>query len=596
MADKKAVSGNALDYKLIKRIFKLAAPHKKVMWWALILTVVNAVLGPVRPLLIQETLDNQVANGDYNGLIWMTVIMIALLLFHTLIMFLQSYITSWLGQNVIEDLRNKVFKHISRLRLKYIDKTQVGTLTTRTVTDTETLADVFSQGVINIVGDFLQVLVIVAVMFYTDWKLSLASLSVLPILLISSYIFKEKVKQSFQEVRKYVQKLNAFVQEHVTGMQIVQIFNREEEELKRFKAINKEHRDANIKSVLYYAIFIPVVDIITAMSTGILVWWGVKGVINYETSFGVIIMFILFINMFFRPIRQIADRFNTLQMGMVASERLFALLDDNENLEKTGTYIPEKEEFKGKIEFDKVWFAYNDQEWVLKNLSFNLEAGKTLALVGATGAGKSSIINLISRFYEISEGSIKVDDKDIREYDLDYLRSKTAAVLQDVFLFSGSIKENVNIFSDSISPEKIEEASKLIGADKFIQNLAGKYDYKVMERGASLSVGQRQMISFVRALAFDPKILILDEATSSVDSETEEMIQNAIKVLMKGRTSIVIAHRLSTIQDADEIIVLDKGEIVERGTHQELLKLGAYYEKLYRYQFSHSNINEIVNN
>ncbi len=433
----------------------------------------------------------------------------------------------------------------------------MGTAVTRTVSDIETIADIFSEGLINISGDVLQILFIVVVMFYTDVELSLISLSVLPLLLLSSYIFKEKVKKSFQDVRTQVARLNAFVQEHITGMHIVQIFNREKAEFTKFKRINKEHRDANIRSVLYYSVFFPVVEIITAMSIGLLVWWGTKGMLSNEVSAGTIIMFIMFINMFFRPIRQLADRVNSLQMGMVSAERIFALIDDKTNLEHSGTLKPDH--MTGKLEFDHVWFAYKDNHHVLKDITFDLQPGKTLALVGATGAGKSSIINLLTRFYEINQGTIRIDGNDIRDLDLEWLRKNIAVVLQDVFLFSGSVEDNIRLNHPEISSEKIREAAIAVGADPFISRLPGGYQFDVKERGNSLSVGQRQLISFIRALAFDPRILILDEATSSVDTETERLIQQAIRVLMKGRTAIVIAHRLSTIQNADEIIVLEKG-------------------------------------
>ncbi|KAB2915942.1 MAG: ABC transporter ATP-binding protein [Bacteroidetes bacterium] len=580
---KKQKSG-MFDWPLIRRIFGLAAPYKKQVYLAIFVTLISAWLGPYRTKLIKDVLDNDVAKGDYEGLINMTLFMIALLIINTAINFWQSYVTAWLGQAVIKDLRLKVYAFVTRLKLKFFDRTPVGTMVTRTVSDIESLSNVFSEGLIVIAGDILQIGVILYFMFSLNWQLTLVCLSVLPLLLIAAYIFKEKVKSSFTEVRNAVANLNAFVQEHITGMQIVQIFNREREEYKRFKSINSMHRDANIRSVMYYSVFFPVVEIITALATGLVVWYGVKGVIGGDITYGIIVSFIVFINQFFRPIRQLADRINTLQMGMVAAERVFKLIDDKAQLEPEGTYKPDT--LKGEVEFKNVWFAYNEEDWVLRDVSFKVKEGKTLALVGATGAGKSSIVNLINKFYTVNQGEILVDHRNVNDYQLASLRSNVAVVLQDVFLFSGSISDNVRLYDDYISKEKIIEAAKLIGAEEFIQRLPGGYDFNVMERGSSLSVGQRQMISFIRALAADPKILILDEATSSVDSETEELIQHAIEVLMKGRTSIAIAHRLSTIQNADEILVLEKGQIVESGTHEELLNGKGYYEKLYNFQFA----------
>ncbi|HYG16918.1 MAG TPA: ABC transporter ATP-binding protein, partial [Bacteroidia bacterium] len=537
-----------------------------------------------RTYLIKVTLDDYVATSDYNGLINIVLLMVVLLLVNTAINFWQGYLTAWLGQTVIKDLRLRVYGFITRLKMKYFDRTPVGTMVTRSVNDIETLSNVFSEGLIVITGDILQIVVILFFMFNIDWRLSLVSLSVMPLLLISAYVFKEKVKKSFTEVRNAVANLNAFVQEHITGMHIVQIFNREKEEYDRFKSINGLHRDANIRGVMYYSVFFPVVEIITALATGLVVWYGVKLIIGGDISYGVIVTFIIFINQFFRPIRQLADRVNTLQMGMVAAERVFKLIDETDQLEPTGTYKPGR--IKGDVEFKNVWFAYNEEDWVLKDISFKVEEGKSLALVGATGAGKSSIVNLINRYYAINKGEILIDGRNVSEYDVYDLRTNVAAVLQDVYLFSGSIESNIRLYDETITREKIIEAAKLIGADTFIQRLPGGYDFNVMERGSSLSVGQRQMISFIRALAADPKVLILDEATSSVDSETEELIQHAIEVLMQGRTSIAIAHRLSTIQHADRILVLDKGQIVESGTHDELLNAKGFYEKLYNYQFA----------
>ena len=470
------------------------------------------------------------------------------------------------------------------LKLKFFDKTPIGRLVTRNVSDIETLSNVFSEGIAALIGDLLQLVFIMGFMFYLDWRLTLISLSTLPLLIFSTYIFKEKIKVTFNDVRNAVSNLNSYVQEHVTGMNIVQIFNAEEREYEKFKQINKEHEKAHIKSVLYYAIYFPVAEIIQAAAIGMVVWYGARGILNDSgIGPGLIISFIMYLQMFFRPIRMIADRFNTLQMGIVSSNRIFTLLDNNENIADQGTFKPER--INGDVKFKNVWFAYNEEEYVLKDISFEVKKGETIALVGATGAGKSSVINLLSRFYEINKGQIEIDGRDLQEYDLSALREKIGVVLQDVFLFSDTIRYNITMGNPDISDEKIQEAAALVGAKKFIERLPGGYDYNVMERGATLSVGQRQLISFVRAMVYDPQIIVLDEATSSVDSETEEMIQNAIEKLMTGRTAIVIAHRLSTIQNADKIIVLDKGKIQEVGSHQELLDKGGFYANLYKMQY-----------
>lgn len=574
------------SWSLLGRIFMLAAPFKGFVALSIVLTLLGAWLAPFRTNYIRIMLDDYVAKGDGEGLLRVTYILIGLLILNAFVNFGQSWVTAFLGQSVIKDLRLRVYEFVTRLKLKYFDKTPVGTVVTRTVSDIESLSTVFSSGFIIIAGDLLQIGIILYYMFSTNWQLTLVCLSVLPFLIAATYIFKEKVKKSFTQVRNAVSNLNAFVQEHISGMQIVQIFNREKEEYKRFEGINTLHRNANIKSVLYYALFFPVVEIITATATALVVWYGVRQSIGGGISFGTIVSFILYINLFFRPLRQIADRVNTLQMGMVSAERVFKLIDSTEDAEPSGTHAPET--IKGDVEFKKVWFAYNDEEWVLKDISFKVAEGSTLALVGATGAGKSSIVNLINKFYQINKGEILVDGINVNEYNTNVLRSNVAVVLQDVFLFSGSVASNVRLYDENITKEQIVEASRMVGAHSFIERLPDGYDFNVMERGSSLSVGQRQMISFIRALAVDPKLLILDEATSSVDSETEELIQNAIEVLMKGRTSIAIAHRLSTIQHANRILVLDKGKIVESGNHEELLANKGYYEKLHNFQFAAS--------
>lgn len=582
------VSGKVVDISLLGRIFHYVTPYRRIFIWTILLTIFTAVLAPIRPWLVQLTLDKYIIEGNNTGLLNMTLIMIGLLLIQTLVQYFHTFSTNVLGQSVIKDLRVNVFNHISSLRLKYFDRTPIGQLITRTVSDLETIADIFSEGLIVIIGDILQVVAIIAVMLYTDWELTLIVLIPMPFLMVASYVFKEAIKSAFQEVRTQISNLNTFLQEHITGIKIIQYFARENQEMRKFKRINAKHRDAHIRSNWYYSIFFPVVEIISAMSLGLLVWWGSESILANRITPGVVVSFIMFINMLFRPIRELADKFNTLQMGMVGAERIFNVLDTDEKTEDNGMQKPEV--FRGDIEFKNVWFAYNDEKWVLKDISFHVKPGDTLALVGATGAGKSSTINILNRFYEINKGNVTIDGLDIREYELSYLRSHIATVLQDVFLFSDSIANNINLNNNKITRDQLITAAREVGAEDFISRLPGGFDYDVMERGATLSAGQAQLISFIRAMVYNPRILVLDEATASVDTETEELIQNAITKLMEGRTSIVIAHRLSTIQNADRIIVLDHGEIKEMGSHQELLKLNGYYKRLYDLQFNSEGI------
>jgi len=594
------ITGKALDWKLLGRVMKYVKPYRPTFIISAFLTVFIAANAIVQPILIQKTLDNYILKNDYSGMLFMVELMLLQLFIQTIAQYYQTYLTNSLGQSVIRDLRIDIFNHITSLRLKYFDRTPIGMLITRTVSDLETIADIFSEGLISIMGDMLLVIAVIGIMLYQDWKLALITLIPMPFLLLSTYVFKEAIKSSFQEVRTQVARLNTFLAEHISGISIIQNFAREDQEMRKFVAVNKKYRDANIRSNWYYSIFFPVVEILFAICIGLLVWYGCKRILSdqqlhalsagqHGITPGVITGFIVLLNMLFRPIRQLADKFNTLQMGMVGADRIFRVLDTDEVAINTGTLKPAH--ILGEIEFKNVWFAYNDENWVLKDISFHIQPGKTLALVGATGAGKSSTINILNRFYEIGRGSVLVDGIDIREYDVNYLRSKIATVIQDVFLFTDTIANNISLNNPDITLEQVVAAARDVGAHEFIERLPGGYQYNVMERGSTLSSGQAQLISFIRALVYDPAILVLDEATSSVDTETEVLIQNAINKLMQGRTAIVIAHRLSTIQSADKIIVLDHGEIKETGTHQELLRIEhGFYRKLYDLQFNSTGI------
>jgi len=578
----KESSGEIIDMKVLRQLYTFVKPYQAQFYFLVFLTIALAILAPTRPYYIQIAIDEYVAVGNVDGLLRIIYLLVGLMIVQSVAQWAHTYYSGWIGQVIIKDIRTRLYRHLLKLRLKFFDNTPIGRLVTRNVSDIETLADVFSEGLAAIIGDLLQIVTILGVMFYIDWKLTLVSLSTLPLMIISTYVFKEKIKVTFNDVRNAVSNLNSFLQEHITGMNIVQIFNREQREYEKFKEINKEHSAAHIRSVLYYSVYFPVAEIIQAIGIGLVVWYGAVGVLGMDLQIGILISFIMYLQLFFRPIRMIADRFNTLQMGVVSSSRIFKLLASTEHIANEGSFKPEK--IQGNIKLENVWFAYNDEEYVLKDISFEVKKGQTIALVGATGAGKSSIINLISRFYEINKGHIYVDGTDIREFELGALRKHIGVVLQDVFLFSNSIYHNITLGNPSISKEQVMEAAELVGARKFIEKLPGGLDYNVMERGATLSVGQRQLISFVRAMVYNPEILILDEATSSVDTETEELIQESIEKMMQGRTSIVIAHRLSTIQKADQILVLHKGEIVETGTHESLLEKGGYYTQLHQMQ------------
>ena len=574
----KTKTGKVLDFDLLKRVLEFAKPYKVTFFIAALSAILLSVLGPTRPLLINHAIDNYIVIPDKQGLINITMILMAILVFEGVLQFFYIYLSTWLGQHVIQDLRTKVFKHILSLRMKYFDNTPIGTLVTRSISDIETIADIFSQGLLVIIAELLKLIVVVSMMFYVDWRLALIAMLTIPVLLVATSWFKRNIKASFQDVREQVSQLNTFVQEHIVGMNVVQIFNREKSEYDKFFKINKEHRDAHLRSIFYYAVFFPVVEVLSAMSIGLIVWYGGHGILEgKDITVGELIAFILFVHMMFRPIRQLADRFNILQMGIVGSERVFKVLDTEEKIIDNG--IKTFTDLKGSIAFSDVDFAYKKGEWVLKDLSFIIDAGKMLALVGSTGAGKTSIVSVLNRFYEINSGAITIDGVNVKDIALTNLRKNIALVQQEVFLFSDSILNNITLFDSTISRETVIAAAKEIGVDEFINSLAGNYDYVLGERGVTLSAGQRQLIAFLRVYVCNPKILILDEATASIDTATEELLQSALEKLSANRTTIVIAHRLSTIVNADKILHLKNGNVLEEGTHQELLDFkGTYFE------------------
>ncbi|MEO6814170.1 MAG: ABC transporter ATP-binding protein [Ginsengibacter sp.] len=572
---------------MLRKVFAFAKPYKRKVYISVILSIVLAIISPLRPYLIQYTVNYFIKDRDVYWLIVITIIQIGMLLVETALRFYFGFITSWLGQTVVKDLRVTVYKKVLSLNLSQFDRTPIGTLTTRTINDIESVNDIFSDGLIPIISDLLSIVSILLFMFGVDWQLSLISLAPFPIIIIATYFFKETVNKSFIKVRNAVAALNAFVQEHLTGMSVVQAFAVEDKEFNKFREINKQHRNANIKAIFAYSVFFPIVEIVLAFSIGLLVWWGG----SYSFNAGVIISFIMYLNLLFRPLRNLADKFNVLQMGMVASERVFRVLENPDVTENVSNGI-QAVAVRGELEFDKVWFAYNDAQYVLKDISFKIKSGETLAIVGHTGSGKTSIISLLNRLYAINKGEIKVDNRNIKDYDVGFLRSRIAVVLQDVFLFSGSVLDNVTLRNPAIERGQVIEAAKMIGVHNFIMQLPGGYDYNVMERGATLSLGQRQLLSFLRALLYNPSILVLDEATSSIDSESERLIQKAIDKLIQGRTSIVIAHRLSTIRKASKIMVLDRGEIKEMGTHNELMNAQGHYFNLHKLQFEMQEVED----
>ena len=559
-------------------MYGYARPYRRRFFGSLALAIGLALLTPIRPWLIQQTVNVYIAQGLTDLLIRVTIIQVGLLLVETFIRFLFSFQTAWLGQSVVKDLRVNVFRHITHLNLRQFDRTPIGTLTTRTINDLESINDVFSDGLIPILADLLSIACVLTYMFWADWQLTLIALIPFPIMLIATYFFKESTRRSFQKVRNAVSDLNAFVQEHLTGMSLVQAFVAEDREKKKFDRINKNHRDANIQAIFAYSVFFPVVEIVLALSIGAVVWWTSHEALSMQESRqGVVISFILCLNLLFRPLRMIADKFNVLQMGVIAGERVFKVLDNDDHLTDTLDPVTITTPVSGDIKFQSVNFSYLPDQPVLRDISFDVRPGQTLAIVGATGSGKSTIINLLTRLYPLDSGRVLLDDVPIERYDWRVLRAQIGVVLQDVFLFSGTIKDNLTLHNTDISQEKIEAAARLIGMHDFICSLPLGYDQPVMERGSNLSLGQRQLLSFVRALLYDPSVLVLDEATSSVDPESEKLIQQATETLIRDRTSIVVAHRLSTIQKADRILVLDKGRILESGNHEELIRAGGVY-------------------
>lgn len=583
------VLGKAYDSKLMKRLLGYIKPYKKYVIIAIVLNILVSALGPLRPVLTKIAIDKYIAHSNYHGLLIISLLLSLSLLLQAVIQYFLTYYTQYIGQKTIFDLRHQLFTHTQRLALRFFDKTPIGRIVTRVTNDIEALNELFSSGIVMVFSDVFTILWILVFMFYMDVKLSFVTLSVLPALIYGTFLFRKKVRERYRDVRLHLARLNSYMQEHITGMNVIQIFHKEKDEQKRFSQINNDYRNANIKAIFYYAIFYPGVEILSSTAVGLIIWYGGGEIVRSSLTIGVLFAFLQLNEQFFRPIRDLSEKYNIMQTAMASSERIFKLLDN-----KTFIKNPEQpvkfENVKGGIEFKNVWFAYNNDDYVLKDVSFKINPGETVAIVGHTGAGKTSLINILSRFYDIDKGSITVDGTDISTIDKKDLRKFISIVLQDVFLFSGTIRSNISMRNDAIALEKIKEAARIVGAERFIEALPDKYDEVVKERGATLSVGQKQLISFARALVYDPKILILDEATSSIDTETEILIQKAIEKLLVGRTAIVIAHRLSTIQNADNIIVMHKGEVREIGSHQELLAKRGIYYKLYQLQYKDQEI------
>ncbi len=578
-----------MDFNVFKRLLQFVKNYKRLMIYSFICTITLSIVGPMRPKLIGQMVDKYIiSTKNPDALLHWSLLILGLLVLEGVFQFFNALVSNLLAQSIIRDIRQKLFKHMLSFRMKYFDQTPIGSLVTRLISDIEAIAEVFSSGMIEIVGDFLMLFFVIFIMFFSNWQLTLLTLIPIPLLLIATRIFANAMKKSFQQERLQVTRLSSFVQEHISGMAIVQLFSREKQEEKLFDEINQDHKKAHVNAVWAFSIFFPVVEILSSLSIAFLLVWGAFQFMgdvppNPEQMYGEIISFTLWVNMLFRPIRQLADKFNILQRGIVRAERVFEILDLNEHTQKDGTIT--QLDFHQDIHFQNLHFAYKNEDWVLKNINLTIEKGKTVAFVGATGAGKSTIVNLLGRFYEYQKGDIFIGTTNVQDIQLDVLRKNIAIVLQDVFLFSDSIYHNITLRDPSISLEQVMDASKAVGAHDFIMKLPNGYDYHVGERGGVLSVGQRQLLSFIRAYVYNPSILILDEATSSVDNESEEMIQRATEKLTEGRTSIVIAHRLSTIQKADKIVVVDKGELVEQGSHHELLQIDGFYKKLYEIQF-----------
>ena len=578
------ILGKAYDSRLMKRLLKHLKPYRWYVVLGILTSVVVSILEAVRPWFTKHAVDVNIAQGDKDGLLLTAIYFLCVLVLRGVVQYANAYLTQWIGQRTIFDLRMMVFAHLQQLSLKFYDRNPIGRLITRVTNDIEVLNEMFSSGIVMVFSDVFTILGILYFMFSMNWKLAFVSLSVLPLLFYGTFLFRKKAREAYRDVRIQVARINTFMQEHITGMLVDQIFNREKKSYQKFSKINAAHRDANVRSILYYALFYPGVELIGALAVGLLLWYAGIDALKGSITLGTIMAFLQFNEMFWRPIRDLSEKYNIMQTAMASSERVFRLLDDTTLIPNPESPIP-LEAVRGEIEFHNVWFAYVDDEWVLKNVSFAINAGETVAIVGHTGAGKTSIINLLCRFYEFQKGEILIDGIDIRSARKEDIRKQMAIVLQDVFLFSGDVKSNINLGNEEISLDRVKAAARVVGANRFIEAMPNQYDAEVKERGATLSVGQKQLISFARALAVHPKILILDEATSSVDTETELLIQQAIRKLLQGRTSIVIAHRLSTIQRANKIIVLHKGEIREMGTHQELLALGGIYYKLYQLQY-----------
>ena len=590
------VLGKAYDSRLMRRLLKYLRPYKWHVVLGIILSIVTSAMEAIRPYFTKVAVDVNIAHGDKHGLLITALLFSAVLIVRGFVQYANAYLTQWIGQRTIFDLRMEIFRHLQRLAPKFYDRNPIGRMITRVTNDVEVLNEMFSSGIVMVFSDVFTIVGIFYFMFTMSWQLALVSLSVLPLLFYGTFLFRRKAREAYREVRIQIARINTFMQEHITGMTVDQIFNREKKAFSRFSDINGAHRDANIKSIFYYAVFYPGVDLIGAISVGLIIWYAGGNALNGAITLGIVMAFIQFNEMFWRPIRDLSEKYNILQTAMASSERIFQLLDDK-SIPSSPPSPVLMQDVRGEIEFRNVWFAYhkpsdgaNSPEWVLKNISFHVQPGQTVAIVGHTGAGKTSIISLLSRFYEHQQGDILIDGINVDRVRPEDLRKHLAVVLQDVFLFSGDIKGNINLGDESISIDRVKAAARMVGAHRFIEQLPNQYDSEVKERGATLSVGQKQLLSFARALAFDPRILVLDEATSSVDTETELLIQEAIRRLLKGRTSIVIAHRLSTIQNADKIIVLHKGEIREMGTHQELLARDGIYRKLYRLQYKDQEV------